>query len=97
MGDRITMELEVDGREHLISHIEHLQGIITLRNEKIARYEAERDRPLTELEQKAYDNGRKEGWAEAHNAMRGTISDLIQELGKLDRVLYDSSRGCAGE
>lgn len=78
-----SLLIRVDGREHLISHIEGLQRVLSTRNEKIAELEAKLKRIHEEgNESESFQKGFDKGWKACASHLDNTVRDIRNTLEK---------------
>lgn len=84
-----TLTIEIDGRESLIAHIEHLQKKLTERNAKIEELEARINAGEgSEFEKRTQEMGYKRGWIECAGTMMSATRKVTQELESLHKSAF---------
>ena len=75
-------EIRLDNREALITHIEHLQRTIRMRNERIAELEKELKAPvdLKAKAQKAVERAYFKGWNDCHHEAAKSLNTFRSEF-----------------
>lgn len=85
MTNKVTVEIPVDGREALVKHIEELQGIITLRNARIAELEEQLDQYQNHPSQ-IFDAFRREGYIAGYSDCQERLKRDLEGLNNLASI-----------
>lgn len=82
-----TITIEVSGKEHLVRHIEHLQDVITRKNQRIEYLETQlglnnKDEAILAAERKGY----KQGWKAAAGRLSDVANDAAQNIQRVHKT-----------